>query len=59
MCVACRPQVWYREDVERTEHEWKHVVSEKHICELEAAVEGVLQTDRATVEGNYVQLVRV
>ena len=52
------PQVWTRDDVDRTSHEWTHCLTEAHVGELEAAVSDILRGGRARVEGNYVRLVR-
>ena len=53
-----RPQVWYRADAEASADEWTHRLSDTHVRELEAAVAVMLESGRARVEGNYVQLVR-
>ena len=53
-----RPQVWYRADAEASACEWTHRLSDAHMRELEAAVAAMLESGRARVEGNYVQLVR-
>ena len=52
------PQVWTREDVDRTRSEWTTRLTETHVEELESAVGDILGSGRARVQGNFVQLVR-
>jgi len=52
------PQVWTREDVDRTCHDWTTRLTEAHVKELESAVADILGSGRARVQGNFVQLVR-
>lgn len=53
------PDAWYSSDQLAAQDEWLHVLTQQHVAELEAAVEGALASGLARVDdtGKYLVMV--